>query len=152
MCVGNKWIDEMPDVEKNVKSLSRLMIETGAMLAKQIDSFAKSNIATYKPDHLTRIVSTGHSHIGRMLNYFPFEEKGDTEDDWCGWHNDHGSLTALTSAMYIGQDGKEFQMRTSSGGLFAQNRFTDMARIAIPQNMLAFQLGESTQIHTGGYL
>ena len=27
-----------------------------------------------------------------------------------------------------------------------------MARIGIPQHMLAFQLGESTQIHTGGYL
>lgn len=27
-----------------------------------------------------------------------------------------------------------------------------MARIAIPSHMLAFQLGESTQIHTGGYL
>ena len=27
-----------------------------------------------------------------------------------------------------------------------------MERIGIPPNMLAFQLGESTQIHTGGYL
>lgn len=27
-----------------------------------------------------------------------------------------------------------------------------MARIAIPAQMMAFQLGESTQIHTGGYL
>lgn len=27
-----------------------------------------------------------------------------------------------------------------------------MARIAIPPHMMAFQLGESTQIHTGGYL
>lgn len=27
-----------------------------------------------------------------------------------------------------------------------------MVRIGIPQDMLAFQLGESTQIHTGGYL
>lgn len=26
-----------------------------------------------------------------------------------------------------------------------------MARIAIPKNMLAFQIGESAQIHTGGY-
>ena len=27
-----------------------------------------------------------------------------------------------------------------------------MLRIGIPPNMIAFQLGESTQIHTGGYL
>jgi len=27
-----------------------------------------------------------------------------------------------------------------------------MARILIPSNMCAFQIGESMQIHTGGYL
>lgn len=43
-------------------------------------------------------------------------------------------------------------MKTNSGGVYAQNRFTDMVRIGIPQDMLAFQLGECTQIHTGGYL
>lgn len=32
-------------------------------------------------------------------------------------------------------------LKGNVGGLYAQNRFTDMARIAIPSNMLAFQLG-----------
>ena len=41
-----------------------------------------------------------------MLHYFPFEEKGEAEGDWCGWHNDHGSLTALTPAMYLDENGK----------------------------------------------
>ena len=40
----------------------------------------------------------------------------------------------------------------TSGGLFAKNRFADSAKISIPPEMLAFQLGESTQILTGGYL
>lgn len=152
MNVGNKWVEELPEVEKNVKSLSALMISVGVLLSKQIDMFAKNSVSTYESGHLTRIVSTGKGHIGRMLNYFPFEDKGDTEDDWCGWHNDHGSLTALTPAMYINAEGKEVTLKTSTGGLYAQNRFADMARIAIPPQMLAFQLGESTQIHTGGFL
>ena len=61
-------------------------------------------------------------------------------------------MTALTSAMYIDENGKEVSIEKNDGGLYARNRFTDMARIAIPSDMLAFQLGESTQIHTGGYL
>jgi hypothetical protein len=49
------------------------MIEVGIMLSKQIDSFTHKKISTYPKDHLTRIISTGNGHIGRMLHYFPFE-------------------------------------------------------------------------------
>lgn len=31
---------------------------------------------------------------------------GDADADWCGWHNDHGTLTGLTSAMYFDSEGK----------------------------------------------
>lgn len=44
------------------------------------------------------------------------------------------------------------EIKSSEGGLYAKNRFAEMARIAIPSNMLAFQLGEVTQIISGGYL
>ena len=37
------------------------------------------------------------------------------------------------------------------GGLVCKNRFSEAARVKIPENMLAFQLGESTQIFTGGH-
>lgn len=152
MNVGNKWVDELPEFEKNVKALSKKMMEVGAMLAKQIDAYASKNIPSYPKDNLYRIITTGHGHIGRALHYFPFEERGQAEDDWCGWHNDHGSLTALTSAMYVDEAGNEVTLKANSGGLYAKNRFTEMARIAIPPHMMAFQLGESSQIHTGGYL
>lgn len=152
MNVGNKWVAEIPELEKNVKALSKIMIDTGLLLAKQIDAYAHDKIKTYPEGHLTRIIATGKGHIGRILHYFPFQEKGTAEDDWCGWHNDHGSLTALTSAMYLDETGKEVTLEGSTGGLYAQNRFTDKVRIAIPSNMLAFQLGESTMIHTGGHL
>jgi hypothetical protein len=76
-----------------------------------------------------------------MLHYFPFSQKGSSEADWCGWHNDHGSLTALTSAMYMNEEGKEVSVSNSDGGLFAKNRFAEMAKISIPANMCAFQLG-----------
>jgi hypothetical protein len=76
-----------------------------------------------------------------MLHYYPFEEKGSTQDDWCGWHNDHGALTALTSAMYLDPSGNEVDVAATNGGLFAKNRFAEMSKIGIPKTMLAFQLG-----------
>jgi hypothetical protein len=76
-----------------------------------------------------------------MLHYFPFTQKGTGDGDWCGWHNDHGALTALTSAMYMDENGNEAQIKSNDGGLYAKNRFAEMARIPIPPNMLAFQLG-----------
>jgi hypothetical protein len=82
------------------------MIQTGILLAKQIDSYTHKHIPTYPRNQLHQIIETGQGHIGRMLHYFPFETKGATDDDWCGWHNDHGSLTALTSAMYVDENGK----------------------------------------------
>ena len=99
------------------------MIKTGVLLGKQIDIAASKKVPDYEKDTLTRVIEEGQGHIGRMLHYFPFEEKGETEDDWCGWHNDHGALTALTSAMYIDVNGKEVDVTTSSGGLYAKNRF-----------------------------
>lgn len=88
-----------------------------------------------------------------MLHYFPYSKVSkSTEADWCGWHNDHGALTALTSAMYIDKDGNEISLTKPEGGLYAKNRFGEIERIAIPQDMLAFQLGEVSQIITGGYL
>ncbi len=35
---------------------------------------------------------------------------------WCGWHNDHGSLTGLTSAMYMDADGNVVENTDPSAG------------------------------------
>lgn len=72
MNVGNIWVSELPQIEKNIKFLSSLMIKTGAMLAQQIDSAASKKVRGYQKDNLNRIITTGHSHIGRLLHYFPF--------------------------------------------------------------------------------
>lgn len=83
-----------------------MMMDVGALLALQIDAYARSRVSTYPEKYLHNIIKHGRSHIGRILHYFPFENKGEAEDDWCGWHNDHGSLTALTSALYTDKTGE----------------------------------------------
>lgn len=90
----------------------------------------------------------------RLLHYFPVTEEIDTTDmQWCGWHNDHGSLTGLCSAMYLDENYKEIDPATledNESGLFAMNRNYEQVRIKIPKHSLAFQIGESAQIHSGG--
>lgn len=82
------------------------MIKTGVLLAQQIDAAAEMRVKNYKKSHLTNIINEGTQHIGRMLHYFPFTKTGTGDGDWCGWHNDHGALTALTSAIYMDENGK----------------------------------------------
>lgn len=54
--------------------------------------------------------------------------------------------------MYLDKDGNEIEFKETNGGLFAKNRFSEAAKVSIPKDMLAFQLGESAQILTGGIL
>jgi hypothetical protein len=86
--------------------MARIMISVGALVAKQIDAYAHRMHPSYPKEKLYGVISKGKGHVGRLLHYFPYEKKENVEDDWCGWHNDHGALTALTSAMYIDKHGK----------------------------------------------
>jgi len=48
------------------------MIEVGALLALQIDSFAESRVSSYPHNYLNSIITTGRAHVGRILHYYPF--------------------------------------------------------------------------------
>ena len=46
---------------------------------------------------------------------------GKTGDDdfssWCGWHNDHGSLTGLTAAIFLNESGEVVEGTDPSSGI-----------------------------------
>ena len=77
---------------------------------------------------------------------------------WCGWHNDHGSLTALCPAMYFQQekDGSVIPLKGSpdpAAGLYIRSRNGSLHHIKAPSTShLLFQIGETSQIHSGGIL
>lgn len=72
---------------------------------------------------------------------------------WCGWHNDHGSLTGLVPAMYHDENGNIVQCPDEDAGLYIKSRNGDLVGpVKLPENALAFQVGETMQIHTGGWL
>ena len=71
---------------------------------------------------------------------------------WCGWHNDHGSLTALASAMYFDAEGTEIRCPDPAAGLYIKSRGGATVRVSIPPDCCAFQIGETAQIMSGGVL
>ncbi len=58
-----------------MKDISKIMINTGALIAEQIDCAALKNVKNYKKDNLKKIITEGKAHIGRMLHYFLFTNK-----------------------------------------------------------------------------
>eukprot|EP00624_Nannochloropsis_granulata_P002611 evm.model.NODE_23125_length_7385_cov_31.993635.3 len=207
--------------------MGKLIVEIGAMVAKQCDVYVGSKCAGYADNgeigkeggregrgKLERVVRESRVCKGRLLHYFPYvakeeekeEKKGkravgpkkedDERDDeggneggkeggkeggaerkekdfstWCGWHNDHGSLTGLTPPMYLDTEGREVDIRSSTssstsnssnnseeeeeedeGGLYALSRGGEVVKILLLPHQLAFQIGETAQIHSGGLL
>jgi isopenicillin N synthase-like dioxygenase len=87
----------------------------------------------------------------------PLEENDDFSS-WCGWHNDHGSLTALCPAMYFEHksDGTLVALDKSpddQAGLYIRSRDGSLHHVKAPSTSdLLFQIGETSQIHSGGIL
>lgn len=107
----NIWPDDaMPDFGDNFKAMGRMMCEVGKMIAAQCDRYISSRIASYSPHAMENMITTSKAAKGRFLNYYPLENAVTATDSndfssWCGWHNDHGSLTGLLPAMFFNQSG-----------------------------------------------
>jgi isopenicillin N synthase-like dioxygenase len=78
----------------------------------------------------------------------------DLFSDWCGWHNDHGSLTGLVPPMYLDASGREIPNPDPHAGLYIRSRSGSLVKAVMPLggSALAFQIGETAQIHSGGLL
>ena len=153
----NVWPDaHLPELSPAFKALGRLIIDCGAMVAACADAYAAGHGCAGR---LARIVTQSPCHKARLLYYFPLEAGaaasggGSEESSWCGWHLDHGSLTGLVSGMYVGADGAEVPNPDATSGLHIRTRDGEVVRAVFPgPGSLAFQLGECSQVHTGGLL
>jgi hypothetical protein len=113
----------MPDLEHKFKDMGQLVVKVGALVAKQCDNYVKSQCSGYEHLKLHNIINSSLCCKARLLHYFAKDvETSKSEDDlfsdWCGWHNDHGSLTGLVPAMYIDQNGKEIPNPDPKAGLY----------------------------------
>lgn len=127
----NIWpTDDMPDFEPAFKTLGQLIVSVGTLVAKQCDAFVHSECPEYPPNSLENVIKESLCCKARLLHYFPLpadaaktsaaaeeEPKDDDFSSWCGWHNDHGSLTGLTPAMFMDADGKAVSSSDPAAGI-----------------------------------
>ncbi|KAG0254214.1 hypothetical protein DFQ27_006989 [Actinomortierella ambigua] len=154
-CRDNIWptAEELEGFEQAFKDLGRYVVEVGKLVAKPCDAYGKKIFMD--------IITQSKTTKARLLHYFPQAPSDDADDgpmdSWCGWHLDHGSLTGLTSAMYLDETVPEAE-RTEilcpdpDAGLYIRNRGQQVVKVSIPRNALAFQTGEALELTTRGNL
>jgi hypothetical protein len=126
----NIWpTEDFPPLEDAFKTLGRLIVEVGILVSKQCDMYVRKNCASYPEKKLASIVESSLCCKARLLHYFDCSEsvadKSETKAEehdpfssWCGWHNDHGSLTGLVSAMFIDRDGNPVENTDPNAGVW----------------------------------
>ncbi|KAK9785183.1 hypothetical protein WJX73_001207 [Symbiochloris irregularis] len=154
-CRDNIWPTQaLPELETTFQRMGELIIQVGMQLAGHIDQYLAFKGGTgVQEGGLRGILARSSCHKGRLLHYKPLQEPTSREElqKWCGRHTDHGSLTGLLSAMFM-QGGQEVRNPDSSSGLHILDRSGYPHRVAIPPDGLAFQMGEASQVHSGGLL
>lgn len=117
----NIWpTEDLPDLEPAFKSLGEIIVAVGKLVARQCDAYVKARCPSYNLP-LEDVISTSKVCKARLLHYFPIDNAAAVGDDfdfsnWCGWHNDHGSLTGLTSAMFMDSNGQKVDNTDASAG------------------------------------
>jgi isopenicillin N synthase-like dioxygenase len=166
----NVWPGEaLPDFEPAFKDLGVRIVEVGRLVAKQCDDYIESVIPGYENGRFFKLLTESKTAKGRLLHYYPVDEvahlmpaatadsrEGDSDfSDWCGWHNDHGSLTGLVPAMYLDKNGQEVANPDKDSGLYVRSRKGELIKVNVPKgskDVLLFQIGETAQVHSGGLL
>ncbi len=173
----NVWPDEalLPGFKVTCERLCRLIIDVAVLVARACDRFAEKDIAGYPKAYLEKMVSSSTTTKARLLHYFPEEPgsktgavDGSDEDDWCATHLDHGSLTGLTSAMFVDEKKSNPVVLSSeaaavpplldelaaspdpAAGLYIKSRTGQTVQVKIPRDCIAFQTGEALERITAG--
>lgn len=151
----NVWPEEIPELQQAFHDVGNKIRSIGFVIMDLLNSYIKSVYPKYNLNY-RKIIEDSMENTGRILYYFPKNKLKGMEnidqDNWCEWHNDHGSLTGLCSAMYVKEDGKETSISLTKTGLYVQNRKGEVVKVTYGKDDIAFQLGETLQVHSGGIL
>ncbi len=150
----NKWPnDALPNLEASSKRLGCLMKDVAVHLSRHIDTYAEKQCPSYPSSMLYNALKDTEKVKGRLLYYFPLSKssKDSSVDSWIGFHNDSGYLTALAGDIYMDPQGNMLKDNPSpDAGLYVEDRNKKVVKVTIPPDCMAIQIGECTQIVTGG--
>ncbi|KHN32409.1 hypothetical protein glysoja_026303, partial [Glycine soja] len=154
-CRSNIWPrNALPELEVAFKALGKLIFDIELMLSYHCDQYVSKGMKIHKDEGLESILHRSRCHKGRLLYYFPSQQgvpDGNSLSSWCGWHTDHGSLTGLTCSMFT-RDGVEIACPDSAAGLYIRTRNNQIVKVVYGKDDIAYQIGETTEILSGGYL
>ena len=156
-----------PKLEDSLQTMTEFMASVGWMIAKLCDAYLGNTLVTSS-------LQTKVNTKARLLYYFPppppttttASKESSSFDDWCGWHTDHGSITALVPGHLFGEeeagtphnnnnkDGDKSNNKNYKAGLYIQTRkeTTETVHVKLPTTSLGFQVGETVEIMSGGKL
>ena len=157
---SNIWPEEtLPELKENVMEMGLLIRRIGTLVAKQCDDYVLSQCKEFTPGKIEHVIENSLCCKARLLHYFPVDSptiadsgssskagnESETEDvdfsGWCGWHNDHGSLTGLVPAIYFNAQGEPVPCPDPKAGLYIKSRNGQLVHAKIPTDALAFQIG-----------
>lgn len=150
------------ETEDAFKKIGHLISDIGILIAHHCDLFVRARLANgSKFSSIERTLRNSRAAKGRLLHYYPPDGDSvssggqDVDEMWCGYHNDHGTLTGLISGAFFRSGKAEVIEKSpdSSAGLYVvRSEGARAEKASIPSDCLAFQIGESAQIATGGLL
>ena len=156
-CRPNVWSEDLPELGPAFKAMGQLIVDVGAALAVHCDKYVSQQVG--RPStQLHDTIRRSRTCKGRLLHYFPpgeaetAEARAANPKRWCGWHLDHGSLTGLTSAMYENAAKEAVPNPDPACGLYIEDRQGAIHHVKYAADQLAYQIGESSQIMSGGCL
>lgn len=144
----NIWPKEdLPELEFAFKELGQIIVSVGKLIGRQCDRYVLSCCPTYNPPNkLENVIDKSLCCKARLLHYFAIDQetaereksKDNEFSSWCGWHNDHGSLTGLTCAMYMDENGNEVENTDKTAGKYFSSRYINYYMIILYCNCLFF--------------
>jgi len=155
---ANIWpTADLPKLEPAFKELGQLIVNVGTLLAHHCDKYIIEKIGDkYKAEnYMENIIKHSTTAKARLLHYFEVvgTQQSPELDSWCGWHTDHSSITGLTSAIFRDvRTGEVITCPDPSAGLYVRLRNGPEITVKIPADCIAYQIGESSQILSGGIL
>lgn len=117
-----------------VRNLSRLMAVLPDSRPASLVQYVAAKAGARLPCSLRSILADSPCPKGRLLHYFappaaehtggstPASAARPAAANWCGWHHDNGSLTGLTSAMYLSAAGEPVACPDPAAGLHIRDR------------------------------
>ena len=163
---GNVWPDDekIPGFQQAAKHIGCILRDATIELTRHLDKRAHArNPDSYPPNFLQNAMKDTEKVKARLLYYFPLsskKSKKEQKDSWIGWHNDSGFLTALAGEIYVNHEtGEIVDCPDPQAGLYIagrgdndnyDNSGSKEHHVEIPSDCLAVQMGECTQIVSGG--